>query len=250
MLDVVANLTTTSPGVSLRSNIFNATTWRGLSDETWALIAQSEKSWIHEYRNSSWYRFDVTLNGANYQVDAGRLFQLLESAVDLTSGGDIWQKLRVMHETSKLKPLLTLAEDMPNLLITAVDTFVSSERLDDFLKKLFVGQVHLCDVDRYLLPPSYMRKRGLLSSITNFCQKILMSGNDLTWTDILPFDEKYDVTFFFFSELSSTNTRRHSRVTDLEIKFLTFRIIASRQKRRRPRTRCNCCEGCRDFRAR
>lgn len=179
--------------MSLRSNIFNVTTWGHLSNETWALILKSEKSWIHQYRNSAWYKFNVTSRGTDYLVGARRLFQLLESMVDLASGGDIWQKLRVMHETSKLKPLLTLTEDMPNLIITAVDTFVSSERLDDFLQKLPLGQVHPCDVDRYLIPPSYMRKKGLLASITNFCQKIVRSDEKLTWTDLLPSNGKYNV---------------------------------------------------------
>lgn len=194
LLDVVSNLTSTSPGLSFRSNIFNITTWKNLSNETWTLIQQSEKSWIHEYQRSAWYRFNVTSNGVNYQVDSGGMFQFLESATDLASGGDTWQKLRAMYEGSKVMPLLTLAEDMPNLFITAVDTFISSERLNDFLTKLFLGQVHPCDIDRYLIPPSYMRKRGLLSSITNFCQKVVMSGESLTWNDVLPFNEKYNVT--------------------------------------------------------
>jgi len=193
LLDVVSNFTTASPGVSLTSNIFNVTTWKNLSNETWTLILKSEKSWIHNYRNSAWYKFNVTSYGTDYLIGSRRLFQLLESVVDLMSGGDIWQKLRVMHETSKLKPLLTLVEDMPNLLITVADTFISSERLDDFIQKLPLGLVHPCDIDRYLIPPSYMRKRGLLSSITNFCQKIIMSDEQLTWTDLLPFNGKYNV---------------------------------------------------------
>ncbi|XP_028048892.2 uncharacterized protein LOC105837746 isoform X2 [Monomorium pharaonis] len=193
LLDIVSNFTVASPGASLSSNIFNVTTWKNLSNETWALILKSEKSWIHQYRNSAWYRLNVTSHGdIDYLVGSRRMFQLLESAVDLTFGGDIWQKLRVMYESSKLQPLLTLVEDMPNLLITAVDTFVSSERLDDFMQKLFLGQVHPCNIDRYLIPPSYMRKRGLLASITNFCQKIVMSNEQLTWTDLLPFNKKYN----------------------------------------------------------
>ncbi|XP_029170086.1 LOW QUALITY PROTEIN: uncharacterized protein LOC114939826 [Nylanderia fulva] len=189
LLDDVSNFTAALPGVSLKSNIFNATTWKNLSNETWALILKSEKSWIHNNQNSSLYRFRVN---SSFFVDSSRLFQLLESVIDLTSGGDTWQKLRVMHETSKFKPLLTLVEDTPNLLITAVDTFVSSERLDDFIHKLILGQVHPCNVDRYLIPPNYMRKKGLLSSISNFCQKILMSDSHLIWTDLLPYEGKYN----------------------------------------------------------
>lgn len=193
LLNTVWNLTRTSPELSLKSNIFNVTTWQNLSNETWDLILKAEKSWIHEHKFSSWYRFNVTLHGTNYLVEIGKLFQLLESVVELGSGGDVWQKLRVMYESSKMKPLLNLVEDMPSLLITAIETFVSSERLDDFINKLIHGQLHPCDVDRYLIPPSYMRRKGLLSSITNYCQKIVMSNKSLTWTDILPFDEKYNV---------------------------------------------------------
>ncbi|XP_024889665.1 ATP-binding cassette sub-family A member 13 isoform X1 [Temnothorax curvispinosus] len=174
LLDIVSNFTAASPGVSLRSNIFNATTWGSLSNETWALILRSEKSWIHQYRNSAWYRFNMTSYRTDYLVGARKLFQLLDYVVDLASGGDIWQKLRVISETSKYKSLLTLAEDAPNLFITFVDTFVSSERLDDFIQKFLLGQVHPCDIDRYLIPPSYVRKRGLLTSITNFCQDPLL----------------------------------------------------------------------------
>lgn len=190
LLDDVSNFTAALPGVSLKSNIFNATTWQNLSNETWALIFKSEKSWIHNNQNSLLYKFHVK---SSFLVDSSRLFQLLESVIDLTSGGDIWQKLRVMHETSKLKLLLTLVEDMPNLLITAVDTIVSSERLDDFIHKLVLGQVHPCDIDRYLIPPNYMRKKGLLSSISNYCQKIVMSDKYLTLTDLLPYEGKYNV---------------------------------------------------------
>ncbi|XP_067204074.1 uncharacterized protein ldd isoform X2 [Linepithema humile] len=192
LLDIVSNFTSTSPRVALKSNIFNATTWKNLSNDTWALILKSEKSWIYSYQYSMWYRFNVTSSNAEYLSNSSRLFQLLESVVDLASGGDIWQKLRVMYESSKFKPLLTLVEDMPNILITAVDTFVSSERLDDFIQKLLLGNVHPCDIDRYLIPPSYMRKKGLLSSITNFCQKIVLSRKRLTWTDLLPFSGKYN----------------------------------------------------------
>lgn len=193
LLDIISNFIATSPEVSLRSNIFNMTMWGNLSNETWALILRSEKSWIHQYRHSAWYKLNTSHLGTDFLVGTRRLFQLLESVIDLASGGDTWQKLRVMHETSKLKPLLTLAEDMPNLLITAADTFVSSERLDDFIQKLLLGHMHPCDVDRYLIPPNYMRKKGLLTSIKNFCQKIIMSDEELTWIDLLPFNGKYNV---------------------------------------------------------
>ncbi|KAG5315958.1 ABCAD protein, partial [Acromyrmex insinuator] len=196
LLDIVSNFMTESPGVNLKSNIFNVTTWMNLSNETWALILKSEKSWIHHYQNSAWYKFNMTSHvGTDYLVRSRRLFQLLESVIDLASGGDIWQKLRNVYEISKLKPLLTLVEDMPNLLITATDTFASSERLDDFIQKFLLGLVHPCNIDRYLIPPSYIRKRGLLTSIKNFCQKILLSDEQLTWINLLPLNGKYNDSY-------------------------------------------------------
>lgn len=187
LIDVALNLTSASPGMTLKSNVLDATTWQSLSNETWILIMRSEKSVIDHYlKRSENLHFDTN----DIILDSSRLFHLLDFAADLASGGDTWQKLRVMYEASKVKPLLTLLEDMPNLLITAVDTFASSERLDDFVEKLFHGQLQMCDIDRYLIPPSYMRRRGLLYSITNFCQ----NARHVTWSDLLAFDGKYNVT--------------------------------------------------------
>ncbi|KAL6258986.1 hypothetical protein P5V15_008908 [Pogonomyrmex californicus] len=189
LLDIISNFTHTSPGVSLRSNIFNATTWENLSNETWALILKAEKSWIFNYRK---FAYIFKLEEMTYEslIGSRRLFQVLESVSNLISGGDVWQKLRVMYENSKLKSILTLAEDMPNLVITAVDTFVSSERLDDFIQKLLLGQVYPCDIDRYLIPPNYIRKKGLLASLTSFCHQKGNKPN--TWTDLLPFEGQYN----------------------------------------------------------
>lgn len=192
LLDVVLNLTDASPDVTLRSNILNVTTWQNLPNETWLLITKSEKYIIDDYMKRLQHSYFDT---DNFIFDSSRMFYLLDFVTDLISGGDIWQKLRVIYEASRVKPLLTLLEDMPNLLITAVDTFVSSERLDDFVQKLFHGQLEMCDIDRYLIPPSYMRKRGLLYSITNFCQKIVMNERPLSWSDLLAFDGKYNVMF-------------------------------------------------------
>ncbi|KAL0111880.1 hypothetical protein PUN28_013230 [Cardiocondyla obscurior] len=220
LLDIVSNFSAASPGVSLGSNIFNVTTWGSLSNDTWTLISKSETSWIHHYRNSAWYRFNVTSYRTDYLVGARRLFQLLESVIDLTSGGDIWQKLRVMYDNSQLKSLLTLAEDMPNIAITAVDTFVSSERLDDYIQKFFLGQVHPCDIDRYLIPPSYVKKRGLLASITNFCQKIVTSDKQVTWMDLLPYVGKYNDSYsrsdLSESSLSIYETQLLQRVQEFQ----------------------------------
>jgi hypothetical protein len=192
LLNAVLNLTSTSPDMTLKSNVLNATTWQNLSNETWLLITKSEKCIIDDYIKHLMYPH---LDMNKLILNLSRLFHLLDFVADVGSGGDIWQKLRVIYEASRVKPLLTLLEDMPNLLITAVDTFVSSERLDDFVQKFFHGQLQICDIDHYLIPPNYMRKRGLLYSITNFCQKIVMSRRRVTLSDLLAFDERYNVTF-------------------------------------------------------
>lgn len=192
LLDVVSNLTTTLSELRFKSNVLNVTTWKNLSNETWTLILRSEIFWIHEYQHSIWRTFNITENADRLVKPIG-VFRLFDFVANLASGGDIWQKLRTIHEGSRMKPMLTLVEDMPNLFITAINTFVSSEQLDDFIQKLFVGQLHPCDIDRYLISPSFIRKKSLLSSITNFCQKIVMSDKDLTWTDILSIDGKLNV---------------------------------------------------------
>ncbi|RLU15876.1 hypothetical protein DMN91_011632 [Ooceraea biroi] len=232
LLDVVLNLTSTSPGVTLKSNVLNITTWQNLSNDTWLLIMKTEKYIIDEYIKHTIFSMYVN----DFILDSSRLFHLLDFAADLASGGDIWQKLRVMYESSRIKPLLTLLEDMPNLLITAVDTFVSSERLDDFVQKLFHGQLQLCDIDRYLIPPNYMRKRGLLYSITNFCQKIVMSEKHVILLELLAFDGKYNGSLFFiYNESGTTETGNEVHLLNRIRKFQNTVIRISSEGFKEPK---------------
>ncbi|KAF7403454.1 hypothetical protein HZH68_006248 [Vespula germanica] len=191
LLDAVIKIISSNDNTIVRSNIFNSTTWRNLSLDTWGLIKNAEASWIYE--NIKLERPPEDLDELSNPfiahsypyVKVIRLVRLLNFLADLLSGGDIWQKLRNVYENTKVKPILTLIEDMPNLVVTVVDTFLTSERLNDFVEKLFLGQVNPCDIDRYLIPSSFVRKKGLLSSITNFCQNVLANDKFPTVLDFL-----------------------------------------------------------------
>lgn len=175
----------------INSKIFNATTWRNLSNDTWSVIGQA---WIERYIKFAKNENPTKLNGSTDSLTKlAREYQLLDATIKLLVGGDIWQKLRILYENSRVKPILTLIEDLPNLIVTVVDTFVKSERLNDFVEKLSFGKLHPCDIDKYLIVPSFVRKKVLLSSITNFCQKIVLADRRLTLIDILPLDVKYEV---------------------------------------------------------
>ncbi|XP_033223873.1 phospholipid-transporting ATPase ABCA1 isoform X3 [Belonocnema kinseyi] len=180
LLDQIIELRSKYPKLVFQSTILNSTTWRYLPIETWRMINQTELSWVNKLVTE--YFPDESLMGQVHRVP-----QVLTSVLELLSGGDIWQKLRVIYEGSKIKPLLTIVEDLPNLAITLVDTFVNSERIGDFAEQFFSGKVKLCDIDRYLIPPNFVRKKGILSSITIVCQKII-NGEKLRAEDFLPLD--------------------------------------------------------------
>lgn len=178
----------------INSKIFNATTWRNLSNDTWSVIGKAGQTWIERYMKFAKNENPTKLNGSTDSLaKLARGYQLLDATIELLAGGDIWQKLRILYENSRVKPILTLIEDLPNLIVTGVDTFVKSERLNDFVEKLSFGKLHPCDIDKYLIVPSFVRKKVLLSSITNFCQKIVLADGRLTLIDILPLDVKYEV---------------------------------------------------------
>ncbi|XP_033187616.2 lipid droplet defective isoform X1 [Bombus vancouverensis nearcticus] len=177
----------------INSKIFNATTWRNLSNDTWSVIGKAGQIWIERYMKYAKNENPTKLNGSTDSLaKLARGYQLLDATIELLAGGDIWQKLRILYENSRVKPILTLIEDLPNLIVTGVDTFVKSERLNDFVEKLSFGKLHPCDIDKYLIVPSFVRKKVLLSSITNFCQKIVLADGRLTLIDILPLDVKYE----------------------------------------------------------
>ncbi|KAI4485555.1 hypothetical protein M0802_012731 [Mischocyttarus mexicanus] len=196
--------------VIVKSNIFNSTTWMNLSSETWDVIKIAETSWaynIFEYQkqlppppssSASMEKLDdfsksLIMNDYPY-VKIIKSVRLLNFLIDLLSGGDIWQKLRNVYENSKIQPILTLVEDMPSLVLTGVNTFLNSERLNDFVDKLFLGKVNPCDIDRYLIPPSFVRKKSLLYSISNFCRNVLSNDKFPTVLDFLSLDVKTEKT--------------------------------------------------------
>ncbi|XP_026675626.1 uncharacterized protein LOC108632621 isoform X2 [Ceratina calcarata] len=184
------------PNVVLRSNIFSARTWQHMSNETLSIVYTAGQSWLKRCamneKLEGRIRLSSSIGASDPVTRLIRMYQLIDATVELLAGGDVWQKLRTLYESSKMKPLLTLIEDLPNLVVSGVDTFVKSERLSDFVEKLSFGRVHLCDIDKYLIVPSFVRKKALLSSVSNYCQKIVLSDKRLTLIDILPLDQKYE----------------------------------------------------------
>ncbi|OAD61200.1 ATP-binding cassette sub-family A member 13 [Eufriesea mexicana] len=186
LLDATLSLQTDGEfKIVVKSRIFNSTTWRNLSNETLSGIREVNlnmaKATLKELSRSP-----------KQFAKLVRTIHVLDFTLDLLAGGDVWQKLRIVYENSRVKSILTLIEDLPNLVVSGVDTFVKSERLNDFVEKLAFGKVHPCDIDKYLIVPSFVRKKVLLSSITNFCQKIVLTERQLTLIDILPLDVKYE----------------------------------------------------------
>ncbi|XP_053595540.1 uncharacterized protein LOC103571174 isoform X2 [Microplitis demolitor] len=187
--------------INFESNILNVTTWKNLPNETHELIHDAEKSWIHkavteldplEYEFIYEPPTGVDETGMhnffkNHPLHtAVQVMQVTEVWLDVISGGDIWQKLRTTFEHSRVKFILNLMEDAPNLIITIVDTFLNSERLNDFMDKFLNGTITGCDIDKYLIPSGYIRKKGIISSITNFCNKIINSNDRLDVSDFKP----------------------------------------------------------------
>ncbi|XP_076284763.1 lipid droplet defective isoform X2 [Lasioglossum baleicum] len=194
MLSLLSNV----PHLKLQSNIFDQKTWTSLSNDTVSKIRSVGRSWVHWYateaKNSKpgQSKLDRFFQTEDTFVKITRVYQLLDASVDLMIGGDVWQKLRYLYEGSKVKPVLTLIEDTPNIVVSIVDTFLKSDRLDQFLEKLAKGKAHPCDLDKYLIVPGFVRKKVLLSSIANFCEKLVFSEKQLTWLDVLPLDAKYE----------------------------------------------------------
>ncbi|XP_076760468.1 lipid droplet defective [Xylocopa sonorina] len=191
LLDAIFNLETNGSNIVIKSNIFNITTLRDLLNETSVDERDDKRNWLHSYAVQV-----AESSRGNLRIiypTLVRQFQLMDAAYDILAGGDIWQKLRNAYENAKLKPLLTLIEDLPNLVISAVDTFVKSERLNDFMEKLALGEVYPCYIDKYLIVPSFVRKKVIVSSISNFCEKLLYGFNWRTYlTDVLPLNVKYE----------------------------------------------------------
>ncbi|XP_017788277.1 PREDICTED: uncharacterized protein LOC108570860 [Habropoda laboriosa] len=194
LVDAIINLRARRTDIVVKSNIFNVTTWMNMSNETTWMIRNAGQTWVHTIavRNENSTRTSALIGTPDLFTRIIRMYQVLDATVELLAGGDVWQKLRIIYENTRVKPILTLIEDLPNLVVSGVDTFVKSERLNDFVEKLAFGRVHPCDIDKYLIVPSFVRKKVLLSSITNFCEKIVHAEKPFTTIDILPIDAKYE----------------------------------------------------------
>ncbi|XP_078047717.1 lipid droplet defective isoform X2 [Augochlora pura] len=198
LVKAMSTLLSTVPDLEVYSSILDTNTWLNMSNDTVTEIRNVGRSWVHWFvqdaknaktGQSKVDQFFQTENTFGKLIGA---YQLMDASIDLMAGGDAWQKLRNHYESSKIKPLLTLIEDTPNIVVSVVDTFLKSDRLDQFLEKLATGKAHPCDLDKYLIVPGFVRKKVLLSSIANFCEKIVFAEKQLTIVDWLPYDAKYE----------------------------------------------------------
>lgn len=197
LLDAALNLQASQPNIVLMSGVFNSTTWRNLSYDTKSVIREAGKSWMRKFatdmNTGNYTKLNALIGTPDSFTKVARMYQLVDATVELLAGGDFWQTLRTIYENARMRFILTLIEDLPSLVVSGVDTFVKSERLNDFVEKLSLGKVHPCDIDKYLIVPSFVRRRVLLSSVTNFCQRIVLTDKQLTLIDLLPLDAKYEV---------------------------------------------------------
>nr|XP_031839600.1 uncharacterized protein LOC116430078 isoform X2 [Nomia melanderi] len=185
LIDVVLNLTSEVPDLTVKSNVLDPTTWVGLSNDTLAEIREIGRSWPRRHatdaKNAGPGQSGLEkMFGAPDAFDKFvRVYQLLDATVDLMTGGDVWQKLRNIYEHSKMKTVLSLIEDTPNIVLSVVDTllFDASGKLYRFLELIELGKAHPCDVDQYLTIPDFARKKVRLSSIANFCENFVRTDS-------------------------------------------------------------------------
>lgn len=172
-----------SPGESrtFESNLFNATAWAYLPDDTRELVRKAQRSWAKQMAVPSVPASRNLLRFMQWTEIAGFLMELSE-------GGDVWTKWKTRYESPKSKAMIALLEDSPNIAVTIIDTFVGSERLTDFVARFMTGSVNGCDIEKYLIPPAYIRRKGFLSSIGNFCRKVLYDNATTTYTDLIPME--------------------------------------------------------------
>ncbi|XP_011308769.1 uncharacterized protein ldd isoform X2 [Fopius arisanus] len=200
-IDALWTIRETSGELTFHSSILNFTTWRHLPNDSRRLIHEAEQSWVHKilvelvplehnFSVQTFSEIGLTKIQRRYEDSilnsVRQIMELVDAWMNLISGGDVWQKLRMSFENTRVKSVLNLIEDTPNLIITILETFISSERLTDFFDKFLIGQVNLCDVEKYLIPPPYIRKKGILTSITNFCQKVLLADTAVSINDLKP----------------------------------------------------------------
>ncbi|XP_043289977.1 uncharacterized protein ldd isoform X2 [Venturia canescens] len=215
--------TSSGKRIQLVSNVLNSTTWLSLAED----IRDAEKSWAHKLA-TTYSRKDGSFQvGRAISSDALlTLMQAQEIAAflfDIFAGGDVWSKMKINHETPRSKAVYSLIEDTPNLVVTFIDTFANSERLNDFFKRFLQGSVNGCDIDKYLIPPGYIRRKGYLSSIGNFCQKFIYDNASVSYDDLLP------ITFWIRS-LHSSNSKMYGENSDMPNETEIFQLMLKLQK--------------------
>ncbi|XP_046740699.1 uncharacterized protein LOC124408067 isoform X2 [Diprion similis] len=202
-IEAFSNLSNSRPDITFKSNIFNLATWKDLDNATWSIIQDTERSWLHYYfdkmnteklsdfrRGSMWNDSNVlriadNLNGFDH------IIQTLSLSFNLFSGGDVWSKLRAVYESKPLmKVVLSMAEDMPNLILSVVHTFFNKEIQPSDVTALVMGKVKPCEVNKYLIEPKYMRRKGLLGSFSHLCQQL----QNFNARDIIPIDASIPVS--------------------------------------------------------
>ncbi|XP_046491171.1 uncharacterized protein ldd isoform X1 [Neodiprion pinetum] len=233
-VEAFSNLSKSQPDLTFKSNIFNITIWKGLDNDTWSIIQDTERSWLHYYFDkmnieklsndrhdsiSDDYKIPQiaqNLNGFDY------IIQSLSLSFDLFFGGDIWSKLRAVYESKPvMKVTLSMAEDMPNLMLSVVHTFFNKEIQTSDVTALVMGKVKFCEVNKYLIEPKYMRRKGLLGSFSHLCQQL----RNYDARDIIPIDASIPTSLFFNRNESNLTFGRSETLILNHIKQLQSLII-------------------------
>ncbi|XP_044002930.1 uncharacterized protein LOC122848731 isoform X2 [Aphidius gifuensis] len=188
-LDAWINVNNNSgKNLQFKSNIINTSTWLKLPDEAKSLISDSQNIVMHKIFQQ-FNLFNNELKSSSDIVEIyntfgdsplGALWKIIHVGdiwTDIVTSEDAWGTLKNLTiKNQRLKIMLNLIEDMPNLFISTIDTYLNSERLTDFLKKIFSGQVNACEISKYLIPSKYIKKKNIISSITDFCQFIVSNN--------------------------------------------------------------------------
>ncbi|XP_048511619.1 ATP-binding cassette sub-family A member 13 isoform X2 [Athalia rosae] len=171
-------LSRSHPSVKFKTNIFNVTTWRNLDNNTWSIIENTEESWLRDYLqldSSGMEEWNPTYPSPRIAMTErfDYFIQLSNLLVNLASGGDMWSKLRTLYESNpEMNATLSLAEGLPNLMLTIVNTFFNGEITNSSVGSLIDGKVNLCEFNKYLIEPRHMQGEGFLGNFTQSCQRM------------------------------------------------------------------------------
>lgn len=233
-----------SGNLKFKSNIVNATILLELPNETQEVIHESKEIIIrkfiqelnpidHEFIYHSRSEIDVAKIRGQLRdhplTAAWRLAKIGQIWIDIATNEDPWQALRVKTSDNwKLQALLNLIEDTPNLFISTIDTFLNSERLTDFLNKFLTGQLNACDIDKFLIQSKYIKKKKIVSRITDFCRLIVSSDNhflsaknmDQYFKPLITVNSLSDEEFFVDKKIEENGGRIKFRVLLNESYFM------------------------------